>query len=138
MNEHAGIMGDFLEVTLAKSEDFLRVKETLTRIGLTGKNSKTLVQSCHILHKQGQYYICGFNELFKLDGRGNLPEPEDIQRRNRIAALLEEWGLLKVKEPERFTDMIALNRIKIIPHRDKYEWTLKSNYSVGTKHKDHQ
>ena len=122
---------DFLEVKLVKDEDFLRVKETLTRIGLTAKGGNILVQSCHILHKKGQYFICGFNELFKLDGRGNTPEPEDLQRRNRIANLLQEWGLVTVVDSDKHSDMIPLNRIKIIAFKDKHNWTLKSNYSVG-------
>lgn len=132
MNAERELMvADFLEVTLKKPEDFLRVKETLTRIGLTAKNSKTLIQSCYILHKQGKYYICGFGELFKLDGKESSVELEDIQRRNRIACLLKDWGLIEIKDPEKFTDMIPLNRIKIIPHREKHEWVLKSNYTVG-------
>ena len=125
------LVADFLEVTLKSPEDFLRVKETLTRIGLTSKNSKTLIQSCHILHKQGKYYICGFGELFRLDGKESSVEEEDILRRNRIANLLKDWGLVTIVNPQLCSDMIPLNRIKIIPHREKYEWVLKSNYTVG-------
>lgn len=125
------VVRNFLEVTLKTRDDFLRVKETLTRIGLTAKDSNTLIQSCHILHKQGKYYICGFAELFKLDGRGNVPQPEDLQRRNRIANLLQEWGLVTIVSPELYTDMIPLNRMKIVSFKEKSKWTLKSNYSVG-------
>lgn len=129
------ILEGFLEVELKKSDDFLRVRETLTRIGLTARDKNELIQTCHILHKQGQYYLCGFGELFSLDGKPYEFTEEDEQRRNRIAHLLQEWGLLSIKNPEKYTNMIPMNRLKIIPFRDKDNWTLRSNYTLGSRNK---
>lgn len=133
MNERERLLTTFLEIELPKPDDFLKIKETLTRIGLTSKNQKVLTQTAHILHKKGRYYIVHFLELFSLDNRNTNFSKEDEQRRNRIAALLQEWGLLKIKHPERFSDMIPLNRLKIINYEEKYDWELRSMYSIGKK-----
>lgn len=133
MNERERLLTTFLEIELPNPDDFLKIKETLTRIGLTSKNQKVLTQTAHILHKKGRYYIVHFLELFSLDNRNTNFSKEDEQRRNRIAALLQEWGLLKIKHPERFSDMIPLNRLKIINYEEKYDWELRSMYSIGKK-----
>ena len=133
MNERERLLTTFLEIELPNPDDFLKIKETLTRIGLTSKNQKVLTQTAHILHKRGRYYIVHFLELFSLDNRNTNFSKEDEQRRNRIAALLQEWGLLKIKHPERFSDMIPLNRLKIINYEEKYDWELRSMYSIGKK-----
>lgn len=133
MNERERLLTTFLEIELPNPDDFLKIKETLTRIGLTSKNQKVLTQTAHILHKKGRYYIVHFLELFNLDNRNTNFSKEDEQRRNRIAALLQEWGLLKIKHPERFSDMIPLNRLKIINYEEKYDWELRSMYSIGKK-----
>lgn len=133
MNERERLLTTFLEIEPPNPDDFLKIKETLTRIGLTSKNQKVLTQTAHILHKKGRYYIVHFLELFSLDNRNTNFSKEDEQRRNRIAALLQEWGLLKIKHPERFSDMIPLNRLKIINYEEKYDWELRSMYSIGKK-----
>jgi len=126
----------FIEVELKEQDDFLKVKETLTRIGVSSRKEKVLYQSCHILHKQGKYYIVHFKELFSLDGKpANITE-NDIQRRNAIANLLEEWGLLKVLNKGIMTNNIApLHQIKIIAFKDKDEWELIPKYNIGKKEK---
>ena len=127
-------LNKFVEVKLKQEDDFLKVRETLTRIGVSSRKDKILYQSCHILHKQGKYYIVHFKELFQLDGKPTDITENDIQRRNAIARLLEEWGLVKVSNPELMGDNIApLHQIKIISHKEKDEWNLVPKYNIGKK-----
>lgn len=124
----------FLEVRLTKEEDFLKVKETLTRIGIASRRENKLYQSCHILHKRGRYYIVHFKELFLLDGKQSDFTEEDVGRRNAIAHLLAEWGLLSLVSADRFEEPRArISSIKIIPFREKGEWDLESKYTIGKK-----
>ena len=124
----------FIEVTLNEQDDFLKVKETLTRIGVSSRKEKVLYQSCHILHKQGKYYITHFKELFALDGKPSNISENDIQRRNAIANLLEEWGLVKILNYKLIEDNIApLHQIKIISFKEKDEWDLIAKYNIGKK-----
>lgn len=128
------IIENFVEVELPSQDAFLKVKETLTRIGVASKKDKTLYQSCHILHKQGRYYILHFKELFMLDGKSNGLSDEDIARRNTIVNLLEEWGLVITLKPEMIQDPVApLSQIKVLPHKEKAEWTLTSKYTIGKR-----
>ena len=128
------ILETLVEVKLKEREDFLKVKETLTRIGVSSKKEKKLFQSCHILHKQGLYYIVHFKELFALDGKPTDFDDEDRGRRNTIAALLEEWSLVQVVDGEKVKDPRApMNRIKILSHKEKSEWILVSKYNIGKK-----
>ena len=123
-----------LEVTLKEPDDFLKVRETLSRIGVASRKEKTLYQSCHILHKQGRYFIVHFKELFALDGKDTNLSENDIARRNTIANLLNDWGLIEVKgsvEP-----MAPLSQIKILSFREKDEWTLETKYNIGAKKKE--
>ena len=122
-----------VEVTLAQPDDFLKVKETLTRIGVASKKSDTLFQSCHILHKQGKYYIVHFKELFALDGKPSDFTEEDQSRRNTITNLLEEWELLKIVNPEKVASSGSLSTIKVIPFSKKSEWELVAKYNIGKK-----
>jgi hypothetical protein len=122
-----------LEVKLEEPDDFLKVRETLTRIGVASRKDKILYQSCHILHKQGRYFIVHFKELFALDGKVAELSNNDIQRRNTIAKLLADWGLIKILEPKLFEDMAPLSQIKIISHREKDEWELETKYNIGKK-----
>ena len=133
-------MSDFLssliEVIIAEEEDFLKIKETLTRIGVSSRKENTLYQSCHIFHKQGRYYIVHFKEMFAIDGKPTNFSDEDKGRRNKIAELLEDWGLLKVIEPEMIKFPLApMSQIKIINHKEKNEWTLETKYNMGRKKK---
>lgn len=133
-------MNDFLdaliEVKIAEEEDFLKIKETLTRIGVASRKEKKLYQSCHIFHKQGKYYIVHFKEMFIIDGKPSNFSDEDKGRRNKIIQLLQEWGLLKVVESERILDPIAsMSQIKIINHKEKNDWTLEAKYNMGRKKK---
>jgi hypothetical protein len=124
----------FIEVSLNEQDDFLKVRETLTRIGVSSRKEKVLYQSCHILHKQGRYYIVHFKELFALDGKPSNLSENDIQRRNAIADLLEEWGLIKILNPKLIEDNIApLHQIKIISFKEKDEWQLVTKYNIGKK-----
>ena len=130
-------LSNFVEVVLNEQDDFLKVRETLTRIGVSSRKEKVLYQSCHILHKQGKYYVVHFKELFALDGKPSNISENDIQRRNAIAKLLEEWGLIKIINPQVMTDNIApLHQIKIIAFKEKDEWDLVAKYQIGTKKKD--
>jgi hypothetical protein len=123
---------DMLEVTLNEPDDFLKIKETLTRIGVASKKDhNTLYQSCHILHKQGRYFIVHFKELFMLDGKPSNFSEDDIGRRNTITTLLSDWGLLTVVDENQAEPKTSLRQIKIISHRDKSEWNLESKYSIG-------
>jgi hypothetical protein len=128
------ITDTFLEVSLKKEEDFLKIKETLTRIGIASKKEKKLFQSCHILHKRGKYYIVHFKELFQLDGKPSDFTDDDRSRRNAIAFLLEEWGLLEIVNKSAFADLVAkLSSVKIIAYKEKSDWTLESKYTIGKK-----
>jgi len=123
-----------IEVTLEQQDDFLKVRETLTRIGIASRKDKTLYQSCHVLHKQGKYYIVHFKELFALDGKPANFDDADIARRNTIANLLSDWGLIKLVDASKSASPIApMSQIKIIPHKDKSEWTLEAKYTIGRK-----
>ena len=125
---------DLLEVTLAKDDDFLKVKETLTRIGVSSRKENKLYQSCHILHKRGKYYIVHFKELFALDGLPTNLSDEDVGRRNTITNLLEEWELLNVVKPEKSEEPLTpINKIKILPYREKGDWELCPKYHIGKK-----
>lgn len=127
-------LSKFVEVVFNEPDDFLKVRETLTRIGVSSRKEKVLYQSCHILHKQGHYYIVHFKELFALDGKPSNISENDIQRRNAIAKLLEEWGLIKILNPKLLEDNIApLHQIKIISFKEKDEWDLIAKYNIGKK-----
>jgi len=128
------LIDTMVEVGLQEQEDFLKVRETLTRIGVASRKDKTLYQSCHILHKQGKYYIVHFKELFALDGKPTNFSDEDQGRRNTITNLLAEWGLVSIIKPDSATDPITpLSQIKIISHKEKDEWTLVAKYNIGRK-----
>lgn len=130
-------LNDLVEVKLNKEDDFLKVRETLSRIGIASKKDKTLYQSCHILHKQGKYYIVHFKELFLLDGKQSDFSDEDVARRNTIANLLHEWELLDlVDEKKTETPTIPISLVKIIAYKEKNEWTLVTKYNIGKKRKD--
>ena len=122
-----------LEVTLGEPDDFLKVRETLTRIGVASRKEKKLFQSCHILHKQGRYMIVHFKELFLLDGKKSNLETSDLERRNTIATLLSDWGLVTLVKPEQATEKAPLRQIKIVSFKEKSEWELCQKYNIGTK-----
>tara|TARA_A100001035_G_C27549084_1_gene393224 strand:+ start:186 stop:608 length:423 start_codon:yes stop_codon:yes gene_type:complete len=124
---------DMVEVSLSEPDDFLKVRETLTRIGVASRKERKLYQSCHILHKQGRYYIVHFKELFALDGKKTNFTQNDVQRRNRIAQLLSDWGLVSIVEAERVEDIAPLNQIKVLSFKDKDDWILESKYNIGRK-----
>jgi len=124
---------DMVEVVLGEPDDFLKVRETLTRIGVASRKEKKIYQSCHILHKQGKYYIVHFKELFALDGKNTNLSLNDVQRRNRIVQLLSDWGLISVVNIESIADLAPLNQIKVLSFREKGEWTLESKYNIGRK-----
>ena len=122
-----------LEVQLKEPDDFLKVRETLTRIGVASRKDKKLFQSCHILHKQGRYFIVHFKELFALDGKHTNFSSNDLQRRNRIAKLLSDWGLISIVNESQVEDLAPLNQIKVLSFKDKNNWTLESKYNIGRK-----
>ena len=122
-----------VEVTLNEPDDFLKVRETLTRIGVASRSERKLYQSCHILHKQGRYYIVHFKELFLLDGKNSDFSENDQQRRNRITKLLSDWGLVDVVNEELIEEASSISQIKILPHKEKDEWELIPKYSIGSK-----
>jgi|TARA_B100001094_G_C18147423_1_gene781628 hypothetical protein len=122
-----------VEVQLSEPDDFLKVRETLTRIGVASRKEKKLYQSCHILHKQGRYYIVHFKELFALDGKHANLTSNDVQRRNRITQLLSDWGLIEVVNAESIGDIAPLNQIKVLSFKEKDEWTLETKYNIGKK-----
>ena len=124
---------DMVEVVLNEPDDFLKVRETLTRIGVASRKEKKIYQSCHILHKQGKYYIVHFKELFALDGKKTNFSLNDVQRRNRIVQLLSDWGLIGVVNAEQIADLAPLNQIKVLAFKEKGEWTLESKYNIGRK-----
>lgn len=133
MNE---TLENLIEVKIAEEEDFLKIKETLTRIGVASRKEKKLYQSCHIFHKQGKYYIVHFKEMFAIDGKPSNFTDEDKGRRNKIAELLQDWGLLKVVDSNRVKEPLAsMSQIKIINHKEKNEWTLEAKYNMGRKKK---
>lgn len=123
-----------LEIMLASPDDFLKVKETLTRIGVPSFKEKKLYQSCHLLHKKGRYYIVHFKELFALDGKTSSLSDDDVARRNTIAKLLAEWDLISVVDPKMLEPTAPMNSVKIIPYKEKHDWTLISKYTIGIKH----
>jgi hypothetical protein len=130
-------LSKFVEVVLVEEDDFLKVRETLTRIGVSSRKERVLYQSCHILHKQGKYYIVHFKELFALDGKPSTITENDVQRRNAIANLLEEWGLIKVVNYDIIRDNMApIHQIKIISFKEKDDWELIAKYNIGKKKKD--
>ena len=122
-----------LEITLAAPDDFLKVRETLTRIGVASRRDKKLFQSCHILHKQGRYYIVHFKELFMLDGKKANLEQTDVERRNTIATLLSDWGLVEIQNKDAAQDCAPLRQIKIIGYKEKDQWELCPKYNIGNK-----
>lgn len=124
-----------VEVVLGEPDDFLKVRETLTRIGVASRKEKKIYQSCHILHKQGRYYLVHFKELFALDGKHANLTLNDVQRRNRIAQLLADWGLISIVDADKIQDIAPLNQIKVLAFRDKQEWILETKYNIGSKKK---
>ena len=124
-----------VEVVLGEPDDFLKVRETLTRIGVASRKEKKIYQSCHILHKQGRYFIVHFKELFALDGKHANLTLNDVQRRNRIAQLLADWGLVSIVDADKIQDIAPLNQIKVLAFRDKQEWILETKYNIGSKKK---
>ena len=124
-----------VEVTLNEPDDFLKVRETLTRIGVASRKEKKIYQSCHILHKQGRYFIVHFKELFALDGKHANLTQNDVQRRNRIIQLLSDWGLITVVSPDNITDIAPLNQIKVLAYKEKNDWILETKYNIGKKKK---
>ena len=124
-----------VEVILNEPDDFLKVRETLTRIGVASRKEKKIYRSCHILHKQGRYFIVHFKELFALDGKHANLTQNDVQRRNRIIQLLSDWGLITVVSPDNITDIAPLNQIKVLAYKEKNEWILETKYNIGKKKK---
>ena len=124
---------DKLEVTIKQPDDFLKVRETLTRIGVASRKDKTLFQSCHILHKQGKYYITHFKELFALDGKKSTLTSNDIERRNTIAVLLQDWNLIDIVNKTAIENKAPLSQIKVLPFKEKNEWNLTAKYNIGKK-----
>ncbi len=127
-----------VEVKLNEPDDFLKVRETLTRIGVASRKERKLYQSCHILHKQGKYYIVHFKELFALDGKYANLTVNDVQRRNRITRLLADWGLIYVVSEDSIQDIAPLNQIKVLPYKDKNDWILEQKYNIGKKGKQEE
>ena len=124
-----------IEIRLNEPDDFLKVRETLTRIGVASRKEKKLYQSCHILHKQGKYYIVHFKELFALDGKYANLTINDVQRRNRITKLLADWGLITIIREDSVVDIAPLNQIKVLSYKDKQDWTLEQKYNIGKRGK---
>lgn len=134
MNEQDQLVEKLVEVTFEERDDFLKIRETLSRIGIASRREQELFQSCHILHKRGKYYIVHFKELFQLDGKPTTIEESDIGRRNTICGLLQQWNLLKVLEPSKIEEpKVPLSQIKIIPYKEKTEWKLTTKYSIGSQ-----
>ena len=131
--EYSWTPDKMVEVFLSEPDDFLKVRETLTRIGVASRKEKKLYQSCHILHKQGKYYIVHFKELFALDGKKANLSLNDVQRRNRIVQLLGDWGLVSINSKESIADVAPLSQIKVLAYREKGDWTLESKYNIGKK-----
>ena len=130
--DETDLIQDLVEITFPEKDDFLKIRETLSRIGVASRKEKELFQSCHILHKKGKYYIVHFKELFKLDGKQTNFDESDLCRRNTIIDLLRQWNLVKVLNPQQILDTRApLSQIKVIPYREKNEWKLTQKYSIG-------
>ena len=127
--------GQMVEISLNEPDEFLKVRETLTRIGVASRKEKKIYQSCHILHKQGRYFLVHFKELFALDGKHANLTSNDVQRRNRIAQLLSDWGLVEVLNTDQIKDIAPLNQIKVLAYRDKGDWILETKYNIGSKKK---
>ena len=136
MSEVLWTKDDMVEVNLKEPDDFLKVRETLTRIGVASRKEKKLYQSCHILHKQGRYFIVHFKELFALDGKKANLSINDVQRRNRIVQLLSDWGLVFISARETIADVAPLSQIKVLSYKEKSDWTLESKYNIGKKKED--
>ena len=134
-NEFAWSPDKMVEIILKEPDDFLKVRETLTRIGVASRKEKKLYQSCHILHKQGRYYIVHFKELFALDGKHANLTVNDVQRRNRITRLLADWGLITIVKEDSVMDIAPLNQIKVLAYKDKSDWVLEQKYNIGKKGK---
>tara|TARA_Y200000002_G_C22645407_1_gene648901 strand:- start:235 stop:645 length:411 start_codon:yes stop_codon:yes gene_type:complete len=133
MDENLESVKDLVEITFPEKDDFLKIRETLSRIGVASRKEKELFQSCHILHKRGKYYIVHFKELFKLDGKQSNFDESDVARRNTIIDLLRQWSLVKVLDPKRIEEPRApLSQIKVIPYKEKNQWKLTQKYSIGT------
>ena len=128
--------GMMIEVLLNEPDDFLKVRETLTRIGVASRKEKKIYQSCHILHKQGKYYIVHFKELFALDGKHANLTVNDVQRRNRIVQLLADWGLIEIVDATKVQDIAPLNQIKVLAHKEKDDWILEAKYNIGSKKRE--
>ena len=124
-----------VEVVLSEPDDFLKVRETLTRIGVASRKEKKIYQSCHILHKQGRYFLVHFKELFALDGKHANLTLNDVQRRNRIAQLLADWGLISIVSADKIQDIAPLNQIKVISYKEKNDWNLETKYNIGKRKK---
>ena len=124
-----------IEISLNEPDDFLKVRETLTRIGVASRKEKKIYQSCHILHKQGRYYLVHFKELFALDGKHANLTVNDVQRRNRIIQLLVDWGLVSIISPDKIQNIAPLNQIKVLSYKDKGDWILETKYNIGSKKK---
>ena len=138
-NQMTTLIDEMVECSLAEPDDFLKIRETLTRIGVASRKDKTLYQSCHILHKQGRYYIVHFKELFALDGKPTNYSENDQARRNTIANLLAEWGLIKLVNSEQTATLVVpLNQLKILSYKEKDEWTLTAKYNIGSKKVSHE
>ena len=135
MNEVEWTKDNMIEVNLKEPDDFLKVRETLTRIGVASRKERKLFQSCHILHKKGQYYIVHFKELFALDGKKANLSDNDVQRRNRIIQLLLDWGLVAVVSADKVNDIAPLNQIKVISYKEKNDWNLETKYNIGKRKK---
>ena len=133
MNEVEWTKDNMIEVNLKEPDDFLKVRETLTRIGVASRKERKLYQSCHILHKKGQYYIVHFKELFALDGKKANLSDNDVQRRNRIIKLLSDWGLVEIVQETEIKEVAPLSQIKVIAYKEKGEWKLESKYNIGKK-----
>ena len=130
--DETDLIQDLVEITFPEKDDFLKIRETLSRIGVASRKEKELFQSCHILHKKGKYYIVHFKELFKLDGKQTNFDESDVGRRNTIIDLLRQWSLVKVLNPQQILDPRApLSQIKVIPYKEKNEWKLTQKYSIG-------
>tara|TARA_Y100000004_G_scaffold6503_1_gene7399 strand:- start:1388 stop:1807 length:420 start_codon:yes stop_codon:yes gene_type:complete len=136
MNDITWNPDSMLEVTIKQPDDFLKIRETLTRIGVASRKDKTLYQSCHILHKQGKYFIVHFKELFALDGKNATLSENDIQRRNTIAILLQDWSLIDIVKKESAENKAPLSQIKVLPFKEKNEWNLSAKYNIGKKAED--
>jgi hypothetical protein len=126
-------MEKMVEITLPKPDDFLKIKETLTRIGIASRKDNILTQSCHVLHKRGKYYIISFKEIFAIEGKESTLTLEDVARRNRIIGLLEDWGMCKVVRPEMIVNKASMSSIKVVAYKDRENWTLCSKYTIGKK-----